>query len=122
MTRRLTLLLVVILLAGCGTHARPTVRVPAPKLPRALAAELAQKSDDVARKLELGDSCGALGSATDLQRRTIDAINAGHVPERLQEPLQAAVNRLATTIRCVPPQPEKHHGKHEDEKKHGKHK
>jgi len=115
MTRRVALLLVFVL-AGCGTHARPIDRAPAPKLPRTLAEGFARESDQLARDLDHGDTCGARETATDLQRRTIADVNAGNVPAQFQEPLLAAVNRLAATIQCVPA-PEKH-GEREGERKH----
>jgi hypothetical protein len=90
--------------AGCGGHhpARFTTR-PRPKLPQALAVQLAAASADVARKLDAGDACGALAAARSLQRRTIEAINGGSVPRPLQEPLQATVTDLAARIGCTPP-------------------
>jgi hypothetical protein len=114
-------------LAGCG-HS-PQTAPPQPRLPRAVAATLAAPADDVARRLQLGDTCGAHASATALQRETIDAINAHEVPAALQEPLQSAATRVASEIACLPPavtqapppRPAPHgHGKHE-KKKHGHH-
>jgi hypothetical protein len=114
--------------AGCGGHghAQRSAR-PRPKLPHELAVRLAATSADVARRLDSGDTCGALAAARNLQQRTIDAINGGRVPGALQEPLQSAVTDLANRIRCTPQHvspppaaPAKKHGHgHED---HGKHK
>ena len=118
---------------GCGSETRRSAPPP-PRLPAALAADLASHSDDVARLLDASDGCGALDAAKALQRRAIAAINAGRVPARLQEPLSTAANDLVFRIHCVPPpapapaaadneQPPRGHGEddkgHEKEKKHG---
>ena len=114
-----------LLLAGCGggDHAAPRPRPP--KLPHALAQELATRSDRVARKLDASDRCAALAEAKRLQREVIAAINAGRVAPRLQEPVQSAANGLVARIgTCSPPvrADEKHDkGRHRGrEKKHGK--
>jgi hypothetical protein len=111
----IALILTAAALAGCGgakQHAAP----PQPKLPAALAQQLAAQSDAVAAKLDAGDGCGALAAAQSLQQLTIAAINAHRVPAALQETLSAAVNDLPGRIHCAPPPvEEKHHGK-------GKHK
>lgn len=113
--------------AGCGghDHTKAAQRVR-PKLPHMLAVQLAAASADVARRLDAGDTCGALARARSLQQRTIDAINAGRIPGPLQEPLQSAVTDLAARIRCTPlvsppaaPPAKKHGHGHDD---HGKHK
>ena len=116
--RPIALTLTAATLAGCGAakqHAAP----PQPKLPAALAQQLAAQSDEVAAKLDAGDGCGALAAAQRLQQLTIAAINERRVPAAFQEPLAAAANDLPAKIHCTLPQPpaaqEKHHGK-------GKHK
>ena len=114
-----------LLLVGCGgsDHAAPPPRPP--KLPPALARELASRSDLVARRLDARDRCGALAEATRLRRDVIVAINAGRIAPRLQEPLQSAANGLVARIgACSPPagdegKPDK--GRHRGHgKKHGK--
>jgi hypothetical protein len=131
-TKRLELgaaLVAALLLAGCGGgDDRPTpVR---PKLPAALAAQLAERSDRVATALAAGDSCAAQAEATALQQQTVQAINARRVPTALQEDLSGSVNDLVARIQCVHPQPPderdddenrgKGHGKGKDGKgKHG---
>jgi hypothetical protein len=95
-------LAVALALGGCGSGAQRAAPPP-PHLPAALASQLASRSDEVARLLSRNDACGALAAATDLQRKTVAAINSGRVPARLQEPLQSAANDLVFRIRCVPP-------------------
>jgi hypothetical protein len=124
MTKPITGAVVAAMLAaaaGCGGHTRVGQRPQQPRLPRALAADLAGRSDLVAARLDAGDACGALAAAKDLQRRAVDAINAHEVPGPLQEPLAGAAASLTVKIRCAPPAPPPHdHGKHGGEKKHGK--
>jgi hypothetical protein len=108
------------LLAGCGDQARRTAPPP-PKLPVALAEQLATHSDAVAAKLDAGDGCGALDEARALQRQAIGAINGRRVPAAFQESLLAATNDLVARISCVPaPTPkEEQHGKGKGHGKHG---
>ena len=75
---------------------------PQPKLPRSVAEQLEAQSDDIARRLDAGDDCGALAAARTLQQNTISAINAGRVPGELQEPLASAASRVVTRISCTP--------------------
>ena len=80
-----------LVLAGCGSGGRQAAE--APKLPAPLARTLAGLSDQVASRLDAGDSCGAAAAASDLQRRTIASVAS--VPSELQESLQSAVNDLS---------------------------
>lgn len=108
-------------LAGCGTSAQQRA-TPQPKLPRPLAAALAQRSDAVAQALDAGDTCQAVVLAQELQQQTISAINAGRVQAPLQEPLLARVNDLVERIQCMPPAEDKHDrgkGRGKGKKKHG---
>lgn len=111
--------LLVLGLAGCGGTPR-SAEPPPPRLPRAVATPLAQRSDAIAVALAAGDSCRAAALAHQLQQETIDAINAGRVPAALQEPLSGSVNDLAGRIACIPPPPDEKqdHGKHEGHDKH----
>jgi hypothetical protein len=112
---------VAIVAAGCGGRAHRATP-PQPKLPLALAQQLAARSDEIAAKLDARDDCGALTAAQHLREETIAAINARRVPSALQEPLSAAANDLAARIQCTTPAPsdEKHSGKGKG-KGHGKH-
>jgi hypothetical protein len=115
---------VAVVAGGCGGHAHRATP-PLPKLPRALAYQLAARSDEVAAKLDAGDDCGALAAARNLQRETIAAINARRVPPALQEPLSGAANDLAARINCTStpaPSDEEHRGKGKGKggKHHGK--
>jgi hypothetical protein len=115
-------------LAGCGSGAERNA-APQPKLPRPLAATLAQQSDAVARALDAGDGCQALQLAESLRQQTIAAINVRRVPAAFQEPLLDRVIDLTSRIECVPPAKDDEHaedpGKGKDKgkgktKKHGK--
>jgi len=106
---------IAAVLAGCGAHSHRAAP-PQPKLPRALAQQLAARSDDVARKLDARDDCGALTSAQQLQQETIAAINQRRVPPAYQEALSGAANDLVRRIQCTA------HGKGKGKGKgHGKH-
>jgi hypothetical protein len=110
-------LAVAVGLTGCGSGSKPRA-APQPKLPRAVAASLAARSDEVAHALDGGDSCRALDVALRLQRETVAAINSRRVPTRFQEPLTSGVNDLVARIVCIPVEEPHHRGKHEG-KKHG---
>jgi hypothetical protein len=116
-----------LFLAGCGSGDERAAPSP-PRLPAALAAQLASRSDDVARLLRQNDGCSALAAAKALQRETIAAVNARRVPARFQEPLLGAANDLVFRIHCAPspaasaPADEARHGEGKHHKGKGEHK
>jgi hypothetical protein len=93
--------LLALLLAGCGGTERE--QAPQPRLPRALATELAARTDLVAARLAAGDRCGAQAAAERLRQTTIAAVNERVVPSRFLEELTSGVNALAASIECRPP-------------------
>lgn len=106
-TKRLELgaaLVAALCLAGCGGGAADRPAPSRPKLPAALATQLAERSDRVAAALAAGDGCGARNQATALQQATVQAINARQVPAALQEDLSGTVNDLVGRIHCAPAQ------------------
>ena len=110
----------VLCLAGCGSGADHHAATPQPpRLPRALARDLASRSDAIAQALDAGDPCRASSLARILQAHTIAAINARRIAAGLQEPLAGAVTDLATRIHCTPPpDQERGHGKKKGKHKH----
>ncbi len=103
-TKRLELgaaLVAALCFAGCGGGGGDRPAPTRPKLPAALAAQLAERSDRVAAALAAGDGCGARDQAAALQQATVQAINARQVPAALQEDLSGTVNDLAGRIHCV---------------------
>jgi hypothetical protein len=120
-------LLAVATLTACGSQSPHAARRPQPRLPHAVALELAQLSEDVAARVAAGDGCGALAAAHALQRRSITTLP--RIPSAYQETLESTINDLVSRISCVPapvtvtiPQtPQKPPGKpHGREKHHGK--
>ena len=104
-----------------------------PRIESAIANELADLSDEVADRLEGGDSCGAAESAAQLRERVTDAINDGKVPEAYLEELSGATNEIELGVpKCIeapPPPPDtdeddddgKGKGKKGKKRKKGKH-
>jgi hypothetical protein len=76
-----------------------------PRLPAAVADELAAHSDRVAELLAAGDQCGAAHAADELQGATLEAINRGDVPAPFQEELTASAGALVDEVNCPPPPP-----------------
>ncbi len=115
-----------LVLAGCGGQAKTATQ---PKLPRALARQLATQSNAVASSLAANQSCTALAQAQALQQATIAAINAHRVPAALQKQLQSTATDLVQRIRCTPPAPKvdesimrgSENAKRDKHKKHKKH-
>ena len=93
--KRCTLLVLVLLAAGCGGGEDGG-------LSSDVAERLAVRSESVAAEVEAGDACGARVEAEVLQREAIAAVNAGEVPEELQEDLLGSVNALLAAIGCDP--------------------
>ena len=111
-------LIAVLCLAGCGSGSKPRA-APQPKLPQAVAAALASRSDEVDQALTAGDSCRALSLAQQLQRETVAAINQRRVPGAFQEQLGSTVGDLVSRISCVPVTNTHDKGKHKGKGKHG---
>ncbi len=108
-----------LVLGGCGSGGEHAAPRP-PRLPAALAAHLASRSDDVARLLDSSDGCGALAAAKQLQQDAIAAVNSQRVPARFQEPLLGAANDLVVRIHCAPPPAPRPEGDDEHGKDKGK--
>lgn len=125
MTMRGAALALVLLAAGCGGGERESA--PPPRLPAALAEDLASRSDHVAELLAADDRCGARATADRLSATVVEAINAGRVPAPFQEELGGATAALAARIVCVPATPapdqssaDEKPSKHDKGKKDGK--
>ncbi len=108
-------------LAGCGGgDGEPERRTEPPRIPSALADELAERSDAVAEKIEAGDLCGAAHEADALEDRVEALIADGEIPRRYQEELASEATWLRDNVNCpqAPPAPEEE--EEEDEEKEEK--
>jgi hypothetical protein len=81
-----------IALAGCGGSTRTSAQEPA--LPRAVAKDLAAKSDQIANALDSGDVCGAASLAVDA------AVSSGRVPPAFQDELEQTATDLQNEVNC----------------------
>jgi hypothetical protein len=97
------LLLVALVLAGCGSGAAQETQPKPPRLPRALAREWAAKADSVAAALAAGDGCTARTRAAALQQEMAAAVADRRVPRRFRGPLASGVDDLVSRISCTPP-------------------
>ena len=124
----------VVVLAGCGggsdntftTTQERTTTTSAPTIQTAVAAQLAGRSDEIARQLDAGDTCGAAHTADRLRNELTAAINAGAIPALYLEDLSSSVNELQAQLTCNPPAQEDDHDKgkgkgRDKEKKRKKH-
>jgi hypothetical protein len=110
------LVAVAALAAGCGSATKAVERNPPPKLPRALASQLAHESDGIAAAVDSGDACRARELGAALRMHATATI--GHVPARYRESLSSGVNAVVTGLpACVPVSPA--HGGDEDEQGEG---
>lgn len=92
-------MLLVLVAAGCGGE---TERVE-PRIPSALALDLAKRSEAVADALAVGDPCDAAAKARELRAIAVAGVNGGTVPPPFQEHLVGAVNGVVERIDCVRP-------------------
>jgi hypothetical protein len=94
----LAALSLAIALAGCGDSTRPSAQEPA--LPRAVANDLAAKSDQIADALDSGDLCGAAGLADRLKDAVEAAVSGGQVPPAFQDELEQTATHLQNEVNC----------------------
>ena len=89
------------LAAGCGESPKRVV-APPPRIPHAVASELAARADAVAAALARGDACTARQDASVLARTA----GASKLEAVLREKLDKAVGELVSALpRCAPPPP-----------------
>ena len=93
--KRLALLLVVLVGAGCGGAAK---QAATPHLPRTLAQQWARHADAIAA----ADPCTAHRRAAALRTEVILAVNTRQISQSLLEPLTSKVNALAAHKACAP--------------------
>lgn len=117
----------LLLLAGCGGKDAVERTTSQPRLPEVVAHQLAARAEQIASRLDAGDTCGALAQATALRSELTVAINAHRIPTAFLEPLSSSVNGLVGRVGTCQPaaeggqgQGEKHGRGHEKrKKKHG---
>jgi hypothetical protein len=94
---------VALALAGCGGDGAQ--EPPTPRIDRAAAADLAERSDEIARLLDDGDVCGAAHRADELRARAQEEIDDGSVPPALAAELEANAQALVDEVNCPEPAP-----------------
>ena len=99
----LAALCLAIALAGCGGGSTPTTAQA--ELPRAVANDLALKSDAIADALDGGDQCKAAQLADELRHAVEAAVSGGQVPSAFRGELVRNATDLQNEVNC-------------DEKKH----
>jgi hypothetical protein len=87
-----------IALAGCGHSTNTSAQKPA--LPRAVANDLAAKSDQIADALDSGDVCGAAALADRLKDAVDAAVSSGRVPAAFQDELKQTATDLQNEVNC----------------------
>jgi hypothetical protein len=87
-----------IALAGCGHSTNTSAQKPA--LPRAVANDLAAKSDQIADALDSGDVCGAASLADRLKDAVDAAVSSGRVPPAFQDELVQTATDLQNEVNC----------------------
>ena len=87
-----------IALAGCGGGSSPTTAQA--ELPRALADDLASKSDSIADALDAGDQCKAAQLADELKNAVEAAVSGGQVPSAFQGELVRNATDLQNEVNC----------------------
>ena len=101
--------------SACGGSGQRSAEEP--RLPPALASDLAERSDAIAAALDAGDVCGAAGLADELKNAVDSAVASGQVPPELQRELEGAALELQNGVNCTA-EPEEE--KDEDENDKGK--
>jgi hypothetical protein len=107
---------VSLALVACGGgEPEPERRSEPPRIPSAVANELAERSDAVADKIDAGDICGAARDADALEDRVETLIAAGEIPRRYRKELQSEAIWLRDEVNCPQPAPPPQEDEKEDE-------
>ena len=89
---------ILVLVSACGGSEQGSSGQP--RLPGALAEDLAQRSEAVRAQLTAGDTCAAASEARSLEQAIEAAIAEGLVPRALQPELVRTARTLSAVIRC----------------------
>jgi hypothetical protein len=95
----LAVLCLAIALAGCGGGSTSPTTAQA-ELPRAVADELASKSEAIADALDAGDICKAAQAADELKNAVEAALAGGQVPAVFQSELERNATDLQNEVNC----------------------
>jgi hypothetical protein len=109
---------VALALAGCGGGSEQSSDEQA--IPRAVAADLAAKSEAIAAAYDSGDVCGAAELADDLKNALDDAIAGGEIPAAFQRELDENATELQSELKCPPAPEEEDHGENKGKDKGNK--
>jgi hypothetical protein len=114
---------VSLALVACGGgEPEPERRSEPPRIPSAVANELAGKSEAVAQKIDAGDVCGAARDADVLEDRVEALIAAGEIPRRYRDELHSEAIWLQDRVNCPQPAPPQQEEEKEDEEEKEKEK
>jgi hypothetical protein len=91
--------------ASCGGSSQSSADEP--ELPRALASDLAERSEAIAAALDSGDECGAATLADELKDAVDAAVAAGRIPPEFQGELEQTAVELQNGVNCTPEPEEK---------------
>jgi hypothetical protein len=79
-------------------------------IPRALASDMAAKSEAIAGAIDAGDVCGAAQLADELKHAVDASVSGGQIPPAYQRDLEEAATELQNEVNCEQPE-EKDEGK-----------
>ena len=85
--------------ASCGGSSQSLADEP--RLPRAIASDLAEKSEAIAAALDAGNACGAANLADELEDAVDAAVAAGRIPPEFQGELEGTAVELQNGINCT---------------------
>jgi hypothetical protein len=89
---------------SCGGSSQSSAETP--RLPRALASDLADRSEAIADSLDAGDVCGAAILADDLVDAVGSAVAEGRVPAQFRRELEETAAELQNGVNCPEEEPE----------------
>jgi hypothetical protein len=86
-------------ITSCGGSSQTSADEP--RLPRAVASDLAERSEAIAAALDAGDVCGAAALADELKDAVDAAVAAGRVPAEFQGELEETALELQNGVNCT---------------------
>jgi hypothetical protein len=87
-------------LAGCGGSSNQRAQSE-PQLPRAIAEDLASRSEAIADALDAGDTCKAAELADGLKDAVEATLAGGHVPSAFRRELERNADDLQNEVNCT---------------------